>query len=79
LILAFVAAENERLLAQLQARPDHEQLTPRQQALAYAGLVEGSPVETLLHLARRGQLTRKKCRRILGDAQQVEALAGQLG
>ena len=54
LILAFVAAENERLLAQLQVGPDYEQLTPRQQALVYAGLAQGSPVETLLHLARRG-------------------------
>ena len=79
LILAFVAAEYKRLLAQLQARPDQEQLTPRQEALAYAELVEGSPVETLLHLARRGQLTREKCRRILGDAQQLQALIQQLG
>lgn len=78
LLMAFVAAENERILDRLQADPDYEQLTPRQRALAYAELVRGSPVERLLHLARRGELTREKCRRILGDVEQVEVMMGKL-
>jgi hypothetical protein len=78
-ILAFVTGENERLLAQLEASQDFEQLAPRQQAGAYSALIEGSPVKPLLHLARRGELTKEKARQILGEAKQVEAIIGLLG
>jgi serine/threonine protein phosphatase 1 len=71
-VLAYVTAENERLLAQLHDHSEFVKLTPRQQAKAYSALIGRSPVKPLLHLTRRGELTKEKARRILGDAEQVE-------
>ena len=78
-ILGYVSAENERLLAQLDDYPDFDQLKPRQQANAYNALIDDSPIKTLLHLKRRGELTKEKARRILGDAEQVEVVIDLLG
>jgi hypothetical protein len=73
-VLAYVTAENERLLAQLQDNPEFVRITPRQQAKAYSELIDPSPVKPLIHLARRGELTKEKARRILGKGEQVEVV-----
>ncbi|MBE0698007.1 MAG: metallophosphoesterase, partial [Anaerolineaceae bacterium] len=55
-----VNAEHQRILAELQEQPEYTALTPRQQALAYAGIVSRGPFKDLaplLHLARRAALT----------------------
>jgi hypothetical protein len=77
-LLIYIQKENERILTQLKTDPVFEALTPRQQAKAYAGLIRGSPIEQLLHLARTGELVAEKARRVLHDPEQVIKLAGEL-
>jgi len=77
-ILKAVTAENERMLDHLRSRPGFEQLTPRQQAKAYAALASDYPGEGLFHLARRGELTKERARRILREADQVEGVLKEL-
>jgi hypothetical protein len=77
-ILGAVKAENKRLLAHLQSTPGFEQLTARQQAKAYAALVSEFPAEGLFHLARRGELTKERARRILREANRVEDVLEKL-
>ncbi len=66
-LLAFVRQEHERILAELLSDPAFAGLSSRQQAKIYADFVHGSPVERLLHLARRGELDVEKARRVLLD------------
>lgn len=79
LIMAFVQAENERLLAELENAPGFRQLTSRQQAKAYAERVSEYPAEALFHLARLGKLSMERARRVLREAKQVEVVREQLG
>jgi serine/threonine protein phosphatase 1 len=64
-LLARVAAQNEQVLSRLRQDPDFENLTPRQQARAYAAEIGDTPLATLLHLARRGELDVVKARQVI--------------
>jgi serine/threonine protein phosphatase 1 len=79
LIMTFVQAESEQLLAELEYTPGFHQLTPRQQAKAYAEVVSEYPAEALFHMARLGKLSKERARRILRDATQIEGVMQQLG
>lgn len=79
LIVVYVQAESERVLAELHNAPGFHQLSHRQQAMAYAAMVSEYPTEALFHLARLGKLTNERARRILGNAEEVEDVIEQLG
>lgn len=79
IVMKFVQEEHARLLAVLESEPDYEHMTARRQALRYAEIATGSPVEPLLHLARQEKLDRAVCRRILGNSAQARKIAAQIG
>ncbi len=70
-ILDFVAAENKRILLQLQEQPGFNELTPRQQAKAYAGVIGDRPLAALFHLARKGELDFASARRIIRNPKNI--------
>ncbi len=78
ILIAYAGKEHEHILAGMQADPTFAALSPRQQAKAYAGLVHGSPIERLLHLARRGELDAEKARQTLRMPEQARRLADEL-
>lgn len=77
-LMAFAAEEHQRVLVRLQGDPEYSASTPRQQAKAYEEVVQGSPLERLLHLARRNELTADRARQALRDANQVRKLVVHL-
>ncbi len=78
-ILNYVDQENRRILDTILAQPGVEGLTPRQLALRYDAIAEKSPVNSLLHLARKGRLTGEIARKILHSPEQAKTIAQQLG
>jgi hypothetical protein len=76
LLIDHAHRENSRIQAQLASQFD---VTRREWAKAYAGLVGDSPVARLMHLARRGQLHVDQGRRVLGSPGRARVLVDQLG
>jgi serine/threonine protein phosphatase 1 len=78
-ILDLVAKQNEQILAHLRNQPNYENLTPRQQANAYAAEIGETPLRVLLHMARKEQLDLVRARKVVKSQTQVLEIAKQVG
>jgi len=58
LLYRYVLAENGRLLAELRRDEGFDSLSPREQGKRYAALIGQTALTELLHMARKGELTR---------------------
>lgn len=65
ILLEFIANENARVLGRLREQPGFDDLAPRQQATTYSAAIGDTPLATLLHLERRGELDLEKARKVL--------------
>lgn len=74
-ILDQAAQENEKVFACLRERKDFESLTPRQQAKAYTTEIGETPLATLMHLARRGELDLARARKVIKNPTQLSIIA----
>jgi hypothetical protein len=78
-ILAFATVESERVVNELQDQPGYCDLTPRQQAKAYAAAVGSEmPWSALLHAARKGKIDSDAARRLFKNAAEVQWLWANL-
>jgi hypothetical protein len=78
-IVEWAIQENERILARLHAQSGFEELTPRQQAKFYATEIGVSPLASMMHLARRGELDIARAKKIVQDPGKASQLAQQAG
>jgi hypothetical protein len=78
-IVKIVQRQNAQLLAELSQDPDYAELPLRQQAKRYAELMGNSPIQSLMHLARKDQLDLKKARDVLQSPEQITAVLCNLG
>lgn len=65
ILLEFVANVNARVMGRLREQSGFDELAPRQQATAYSAAIGDTPLVTLLHLERRGELDLEKARKVL--------------
>lgn len=70
---------NARVLASLHAQPGYEDLTPRQQAKAFSARIADDPLAIFMQMARKGELSLDRARKVLKDAAQVASLAEKVG
>jgi hypothetical protein len=78
-ILGYVDRTNAQVLAHLNKQPEYPDLTPRQQAKAYAAVIGDTPVIMLLHLARRGEISFERAQKLFHphDAAAMRAKLGE--
>ena len=70
---------NARVLASLHEQPDYEDLTPRQQAIAFSAKIGDDPLAIFMQIARKGELNLDRAHKMLKDAAQIVSLAEKIG
>lgn len=78
-ILDQVTQENEQVLARLREMNDFECLTPRQQAKVYMAEIGETPLATLMHLARKGELDLVRAHKVVKNPSQLSKIAKNIG
>jgi serine/threonine protein phosphatase 1 len=74
-LLEKIAETNELIIAKLQAQGAYDHLDERGQGRVYAAQIEGHPLGSLLHDARKGHLSRSKLRaRLRSPAKVFDAM-----
>lgn len=78
-LITWAKEKNNAILLHLKASEDYDNLTHREQALAYDRQIRQHPVAKLLHLARVEKLATDLAKRALKDPNHLRRISDQLG
>jgi hypothetical protein len=78
-IMERVHQANARVLASLHEQPGYDDLTPRQQAIAFSAKIGDDPLAIFMQMARKGELNLDRAHKVLKDAAQIVSLAEKIG